>query len=178
VVHGIKFQFRLRTTDQGYFANRRSGQKNVTPLAAIPFPRRKNAIVEISCKIIAPWQTRFIPLVSTDSFVSCVAARCGASRPATASVGWLIIQFATTVLPVLALPLWTARLVIVLVLAGFPIALILAWAFDVTSHGIEKTSDAPVDCPPSFPTRRKNIIPLAVFGLVIAIGAGYFGNKS
>jgi hypothetical protein len=85
-------------------------------------------------------------------------------------VGWLIIQFATTVLPVLTLPLWTARLVTVLVLAGFPIALILAWAFDVTAHGIEKTSDAPVDCPPSFPTRRRNIIPLAVFGLVIAAG--------
>ena len=89
-------------------------------------------------------------------------------------VGWLIIQFATTVLPVLTLPTWTARLVVVLVLAGFPIALILAWAFDVTSHGIEKTSDTPVDCPPSFPTRRKNIIPLALCGLVIAVIAGYF----
>jgi TolB-like protein/Flp pilus assembly protein TadD len=89
-------------------------------------------------------------------------------------VGWLIIQFATTVLPALTLPPWTARLVIILVLAGFPIALILAWAFDVTSHGIEKTSDTAVDCPPSFPTRRKNIIPLAVSGLVIAAVAGYF----
>jgi len=88
--------------------------------------------------------------------------------------GWLIIQFATTVLPVLTLPLWTARLVVIIVLAGFPIALILAWAFDVTPGGIEKTPDTPVDCPPSFPTRRKNIIPLAVFGLLIAAGAGYF----
>jgi adenylate cyclase len=50
-------------------------------------------------------------------------------------VGWLIIEFATTVLPVLTVPAWTARLVIVLVLAGFPIALILAWAFDVGSGG-------------------------------------------
>jgi hypothetical protein len=61
-------------------------------------------------------------------------------------VGWLIIQFATTVLPVLTLPIWTARLVIILVLAGFPIALVLAWAFDVTSAGIEKTSDTAADC--------------------------------
>ena len=89
-------------------------------------------------------------------------------------VGWLIIQFATTVFPALTLPAWTARLVIILVLAGFPIALVLAWAFDVTSHGLEKTSDTPVDCPPSFPTRRRNIIPLAVVGLFIAVGAGYF----
>jgi len=56
-------------------------------------------------------------------------------------VGWLIIQFATTVFPALTLPVWTARLVIILVLAGLPIALILAWAFDVTSAGIEKTPD-------------------------------------
>ena len=90
-------------------------------------------------------------------------------------VGWLIIQFATTVFPVLALPVWTARLVIILVLAGFPIALILAWAFDVSSAGIEKTPDIPPpDCPPTFSARRKNLIPLAVFGLVVAIVAGYF----
>jgi TolB-like protein/Flp pilus assembly protein TadD len=90
-------------------------------------------------------------------------------------VGWLIIQFATTVLPVLTLPPWTARLVVVLVLAGFPIALVLAWAFEVTSAGIEKTPEiSPVDCPPAFSNRRKNIIPLAAFGLVIALVAGYF----
>jgi TolB-like protein/predicted Zn-dependent protease len=90
-------------------------------------------------------------------------------------VGWLIIQFATAVFPVLALPVWTARLAIIVVLAGFPIALILAWAFDVTSTGIEKTPDpSPADCPPSFTTRRKNIVPLAVAGLAIAIVAGYF----
>jgi TolB-like protein/Tfp pilus assembly protein PilF len=90
-------------------------------------------------------------------------------------VGWLIIQFATTVFPALALPAWTARLVIIVVLAGFPIALILAWAFDVGSAGIEKTPDIPsADCPPTFSARRKNLIPLAAFGLVVAIVAGYF----
>ena len=90
-------------------------------------------------------------------------------------VGWLIIQFATTVFPALALPDWTARLVIIVVLAGFPIALILAWAFDVSAAGIEKTPDAPAaDCPPTFSARKKNLISLGVFGLVVAILAGYF----
>lgn len=90
-------------------------------------------------------------------------------------VGWLIIQFATTVFPVLALPVWTARLVIILVLAGFPIALILAWAFDVSAAGIEVTPEiSPGDCPPSFSGRRKNLVSLAAFGLIIAIGVGYF----
>jgi len=90
-------------------------------------------------------------------------------------VGWLIIQFATTVFPAFTLPLWTARLVIVLVLAGFPIALILAWAFDVSSAGIEVTPEiVPTDCPPTFAGRRKNLVPLAIAGLLIALAAGYF----
>jgi TolB-like protein/Flp pilus assembly protein TadD len=79
------------------------------------------------------------------------------------------------VFPALVLPAWTARLVIILVLAGFPIALILAWAFDVSSAGIQKTPDIPpADCPPAFSARRKNLFPLAVFGLLVAIVAGYF----
>ena len=90
-------------------------------------------------------------------------------------VGWLIIQFATTVFPALTLPEWTARLVIIVVLAGFPIALILAWAFDVDSSGIHKTPEASsADCPPAFAGRRKNVLPLAVAGLIIAVAAGYF----
>jgi hypothetical protein len=90
-------------------------------------------------------------------------------------VGWLLIQFAVTVFPALTLPVWTARLVIVLVLAGFPIALILAWAFDVSAAGIGATPEtAPADCPPAFAARRKNVFTLAAFGLVVAIVAGYF----
>jgi TolB-like protein/Flp pilus assembly protein TadD len=91
-------------------------------------------------------------------------------------VGWLIIQFATTVLPVLTLPAWMARLVIVLVLAGFPIALILAWAFDVGSDGITRTPEpnAAAECPPALPGRRRNMILLAVVGLLISAVIGYF----
>ena len=91
-------------------------------------------------------------------------------------VGWLIIQFATTVLPALTLPAWTARLVVVLVLAGFPIALILAWAFDVGSSGITRTPEAPIaeQCPPALPGRRRNILTLALVGLLISAVIGYF----
>jgi TolB-like protein/Flp pilus assembly protein TadD len=94
-------------------------------------------------------------------------------------VGWLIIQFATTVLPALTLPAWTARLVIVLVLAGFPIALILAWAFDVRSDGIVRTPETePAEpCPPSLPGRRRNIFTLALAGLLISAVIGYFVLK-
>jgi TolB-like protein/Flp pilus assembly protein TadD len=91
-------------------------------------------------------------------------------------VGWLIIQFATTVLPVLTLPAWSTRLVIVLVLAGFPIALILAWAFDVGSGGITRTPEPkPAEaCPPALPGRRRNMITLALVGLLMSGVAGYF----
>lgn len=48
-----------------------------------------------------------------------------------AVAAWFVIQICATVFPVWELPRWTLRLVIVLVLSGFPIALVLAWAFDV-----------------------------------------------
>jgi len=91
-------------------------------------------------------------------------------------VGWLIIQFAATVLPALTLPVWTARFVIVLVLAGFPIALILAWALDVGLGGIHVTPESKTapDCPPALPGRRRNIFTLAVVGLLISAVIGYF----
>lgn len=91
-------------------------------------------------------------------------------------VGWLIIQFATAVFPALALPVWTARLVIILVLAGFPIALILAWAFDVGSDGIKVAPDAVAgdECPPAWPGRRRNIFALALIGLLVSALIGYF----
>jgi adenylate cyclase len=55
------------------------------------------------------------------------------------AVAWLIIQISATAFPYLVLPAWTVTLVIVLVLAGFPFALILAWAYDLTPRGVERT---------------------------------------
>jgi TolB-like protein/Flp pilus assembly protein TadD len=91
-------------------------------------------------------------------------------------VGWLIIQFATTVLPALTLPAWTARFVIVLVIVGFPIALILAWAFDVGADGIHLAREpkTAADCPSALPGRRRNLVTLALVGLLISAAIGYF----
>src|SRR5256714_13388843 len=50
-----------------------------------------------------------------------------------------IIQIASAVFPAWELPNWTFRLLVTLLLIGFPIALILAWAFDVTPEGIRAT---------------------------------------
>jgi TolB-like protein len=54
-------------------------------------------------------------------------------------VAWLVIQVAVTTFPSLLIPDWATRLVIMFVLLGFPIALILAWAFDLTPEGIKIT---------------------------------------
>jgi adenylate cyclase len=59
-----------------------------------------------------------------------------------AVVGWLLIQVVTQVFPPFEIPNWGERLAIVVILLGFPIALILAWIYDFTSHGIVRTSDA------------------------------------
>src|SRR5438067_1993307 len=58
---------------------------------------------------------------------------------AYAIVGWLLIQVATATFPVLEIPNWAIKLVIALVLLGFPISLILAWAFELTPEGIKLT---------------------------------------
>lgn len=60
-----------------------------------------------------------------------------------AVVGWLLIQVIVAVLPTLGAPPWVAKVFIVLVLAGFPIALILAWAFELTPDGMRLTGNVP-----------------------------------
>jgi len=61
---------------------------------------------------------------------------------AYAVVGWLLIQVATQVFPFLEIPNWTIRLIILLTTLGFPIALLIAWAFEVTPEGIKRTEAA------------------------------------
>src|SRR5213594_942566 len=61
---------------------------------------------------------------------------------AYAVVGWLSVQIATQVFPFLEIPNWIVRLVIALVVIGFPIALVIAWAFEITPQGIERTEIA------------------------------------
>ena len=63
---------------------------------------------------------------------------------AYAVVGWLLIQVATQVFPFLEIPNWAIRLVILLTAIGFPVALIIAWAFELTPEGIKRTEAADV----------------------------------
>lgn len=57
-------------------------------------------------------------------------------------VGWLLIEIATQTFPVFALPDWTQKLVVLLIVLGFPVAVILAWAFEMTPEGVRRTVPA------------------------------------
>ena len=57
-------------------------------------------------------------------------------------VAWLLIQIATQTFPFFEIPNWIMLAVIVLLLLGFPIALIIAWAFELTSEGLKRTEFA------------------------------------
>ncbi len=81
-----------------------------------------------------------------------------------------VIQLASAAFPAWELPNWALRLVIVLLLIGFPIALILAWAFDVTAEGIRSTPS--VAAPRTH--RRRNIIMLVATGVMVSAIAGFF----
>jgi TolB-like protein/Tfp pilus assembly protein PilF len=81
-----------------------------------------------------------------------------------------VIQLASAAFPAWELPNWALRLVIVLLLIGFPIALILAWAFDVTPEGIRSTPSAAT--PRTH--RRRNVIMLVATGVMASAIAGFF----
>jgi TolB-like protein/Flp pilus assembly protein TadD len=81
-----------------------------------------------------------------------------------------IIQLASAAFPAWELPNWALRLVIVLLLMGFPIALILAWAYDITAQGVRATPT--LAGPRSH--RRRNIVMLVITGVAISAAAGFF----
>jgi TolB-like protein/Tfp pilus assembly protein PilF len=86
-----------------------------------------------------------------------------------AVVAGTAIQLASAVFPAWELPSWALRLVILLLLIGFPISLILAWALEVTPEGIRATPATP-----SAPRRRRNVIALVAVGVIVSAAAGFF----
>src|SRR6184192_4258797 len=98
-----------------------------------------------------------------------------------AVVGWLLIQVVTQVFPPFEIPNWAERLVIVVIVLGFPIALVFAWVFDLTRHGLVRTEDmssaARVDIsPPANATTEKSIAVLPFNDLSAAKDHAYFGE--
>src|SRR5438270_10111614 len=82
---------------------------------------------------------------------------------------WALAQGLAQVLPVFDISNSVIRVVIALLLIGFPLALVLAWVFDVTPQGIKTT---PAIAPR--PQLRRNMILLVATGIVISAAAGFF----
>jgi TolB-like protein/cytochrome c-type biogenesis protein CcmH/NrfG len=94
---------------------------------------------------------------------------------AYAVVGWLIAQIATQIFPFLEIPNWVVRLVIVLIAIGFPIALVIAWAFEATPQGIKRTEIA--DAMPSTPAKKRRAwIYVVIVGAAFSIGLFFIGR--
>src|SRR4051794_38311525 len=93
---------------------------------------------------------------------------------AYAVVGWVVAQIATQIFPFLEIPNWIVRLVIVLIAIGFPIALVIAWAFEATPEGIKRTED--VDLAASTRQPRKHAwIFVVIIGVALSIGLFFIG---
>jgi TolB-like protein/Tfp pilus assembly protein PilF len=93
---------------------------------------------------------------------------------AYAVVAWLLMQIATQVFPFLEIPNWAIRLVIMLVALGFPIALIIAWAFELTPEGLKRTEFA--DELPKKSARSRAWIYVVVIAGAISVSLFFFGR--
>jgi TolB-like protein len=83
--------------------------------------------------------------------------------------GWALAQGLAQVLPVFEISNSVIRVVIALLLIGFPLALVLAWVFDMTPQGIKATPSVAAGG-----HRRRNVLMLAAAGVVVSIAAGFF----
>jgi len=88
---------------------------------------------------------------------------------AYAIVAWLLIEVTATIFPILKLPDWAVTLVTALLLIGFPVALIFAWAFEITPEGIKREKDVERSQSSTHVTGR-NIDYIIIAVLVLALG--------
>lgn len=87
-------------------------------------------------------------------------------------VGWLLVQIATQVLPFFDIPNWATRMVIVVLMLGFPVALIIAWVYELTPEGLQRTEEvAPGKSIARGTGRKIDFVIIGVLLTVIAIMA-------
>lgn len=85
-------------------------------------------------------------------------------------VAWLLLQVADVVVPALRLPDWTLTLILVLIALGFPLAVVLAWIYDLTPHGIRRQSSvAPSEEDGTSSRRRLDRGLLVLIGIAVAV---------
>src|SRR5438105_10211595 len=89
--------------------------------------------------------------------------------------GWALSQGIAQVFPVFDIPNWIIRLIVVLIIIGLPIALVLAWTFEITPQGIKRTETA--DAMPGTARQKKHTwIFVVIIGAAISIGLFFLGR--
>ena len=94
---------------------------------------------------------------------------------AYAIVGWLLVQVATQVFPFLEIPNWVVRLVIALVAIGFLIALVIAWAFELTPEGIKRAEDVDLATSARQPKKHAWVF-VVIIGAALSISLFFVGR--
>jgi TolB-like protein/Flp pilus assembly protein TadD len=93
---------------------------------------------------------------------------------AYAVVGWLLVQVTTQVFPIFEIPNWALRLIVLAIIIGFPIALVIAWAFELTPEGIRRTED--VDLSAEGVSKSRTWIYIIVVGAALSVGLFFVGR--
>src|SRR4026209_2738690 len=94
---------------------------------------------------------------------------------AYAVIGWLLVQVATQVFPFFEIPNWAVRLVVLAIVIGFPIALVIAWAFELTPEGLKRTEDVDLAASARQP-RRHTWIFVVIVGAALSLGLFFIGR--
>ena len=95
---------------------------------------------------------------------------------AYAVVGWLLVQVTTQVFPIFEIPNWALRLIVLAIIIGFPIALVIAWAFELTPEGIKHTED--VDLRDKRVSKNRTWIYVTLIGAALSIALFFVGRLS
>ena len=91
--------------------------------------------------------------------------------------GWALSQGIAQVFPVFDVPNWVIRLIVLLIIIGFPIALVLAWMFELTAQGIQRTETA--DAMPASARKKKHAwIYVVIISAALSIGLFFLGRYS
>src|SRR5947199_4051966 len=93
---------------------------------------------------------------------------------AYAVVGWLVVQVTTQVFPIFEIPNWALRLIVLAIIIGFPIALVIAWAFELTPEGLKRTED--VDLAAQTSAKSHVWIYVVIVGALLSVGLFMLGR--
>ena len=98
---------------------------------------------------------------------------------AYAVIAWLLIQAASILFPTFEAPAWVMKVFVVFITLGFPVALILSWAFEVSPEGIKRTDDAaPFQSRPGegSPSKNRTWIYVTAIGAALSVGLFFIGR--